>query len=127
MMNKKTISIAVVLGLVIGGASFFSGRIVQHKASFKQIELDYKHLDALNAAASYNIHADIIAAMNEKKYEKALCLANLVASSKVNDVRQCLADASCLAAVGHEINKISPELSKNGALRIRYYKGGESC
>lgn len=126
-MNKKTIAISVVLVLVIGGASFFAGRMVQHRASFQQVQLNYQHLDALNAAASYNMHADIITAMNEKRYEKALCLASLVASSKVNDVRQCLADAPCVAAVGDEINKISPELFKNGALRIRYYKGGESC
>lgn len=123
-MKKLAITIICVLACLL---SLSGGFFVGAKRALDSTQVRDSYLGAINAAAAYSAHAEIVEALNAQKSSRALCLLSLQASAEVNQVRACLAELGCRRLVEDKLQEIAPELLVDGSLRVTYYRQGELC
>ncbi len=123
-MKNSIVSVLILLALV---ASFVGGRWTGYQSGHEASVLRDQSLNALDAMGSYVVHANMVQEMTNKQDVRALCSAQLYASAKVMQVRQCLEDSSCKRVIEDEVQKVAPELLGNGELKIKSFKVGNRC
>jgi hypothetical protein len=123
-MKRYFVAVLTVLVIaVIAVACYYIG----WRAGSDTVNFGVRYTEILNAASAYSLDADIVDAIESSDDAKALCLINLRASTRINKVRACLADAECRHLVESELQKIAPELVNEGDLRVKYHSEGQSC
>ena len=123
---KNKIMLILIWFCTCAGA-FVAGQRIEKSISDEKNEARSQYLDIINASANYSFLSNLAQQIVSQKYSAALCSVNLVASAKVNEVRNCLQSQKCSALVEAEVVKIAPELHGQGELKIKYYKPNELC
>ena len=127
-MRRRLIWVFVLLAshllFFIGGAAL--GR---HNA-FTDFIRQTERADAKVMFGHYTVYRDIAVDIGTKRYDRAKCNAELIASSLLDDARACIDKPECKSAVEDDARKVAPEVIGQAPVRFSYIaaRGGvRSC
>lgn len=123
-MKKIFIIICFIAGC---GLSFLFGNWYGYKSHFKNEMSYHQPLSALDAVGSYLVMVDVVKDIKQKELGRAVCGAEVYASAKVLEIRDCLQNSSCKAIIAEQVQKSAPEILKNDNLQIRFFEQNEVC
>lgn len=106
--------------LVTHLVAFVVGSEVEKRFAFKYFAEQTRSADAKVAFGHYVNYRNIAVGIKEAKYQEALCQAELTASSFLDDLRTCISNVTCRAALENEPKQIAPELFAGSSLPFTY-------
>lgn len=114
---KKIYLLALVTFCLI--VAFIVGVMYGHKTGLDRALSSSKNMDIKVVLGEYKIFRDIAVNISSKNYENALCISELLASSKMDELRACLNDSSCSGHMA-DASKIAPELFDKKLIKFEY-------
>lgn len=119
MNTKRKVVLAAVL-IVSHVAFFIVGGIASQRTMLKAFAIEVKKANAEVSLGLYMDHRYTALAIKEKRYENALCAAQLGASTRYDDLKACLANEDCRPTIEQELRKDAPEVLGEAPLKFTY-------
>jgi hypothetical protein len=123
----------VIWGIVLVASHllFFAGgsALARHTALGDFIR-QTERADAQVTLGHYTVYRDIAVEISSRRYDRAKCNAELLASSMLDDVKGCLGNVTCRGAVEENVRKVAPEVLGQAPVAFGYIAlkgGGRSC
>lgn len=119
-MNIKK-KVALTALLVISHAVFFTvGSVVNRQAMMKSLSSEFSKSNARVNLGRYAEYRDIVIYINDREFDKAMCSAQLGASAMYDDLKSCLSNLDCKAALEQEVRNVAPEMLGDAQLKFKY-------
>lgn len=107
--------------LIVSHVAFFVlGGIVSQHTMLRAFAVEVKKANADVGLGLYMDYRYTALAIKEKRYESALCAAQLGASGKYDDLKKCLADQDCRPTIEQDLRERAPEVLGEAPLKFTY-------
>ncbi len=119
-MNTKR-KVALAAALIVSHVAFYVlGAVINRQMMLHAFAVEVKKANADVDLGLYMDHRYTALAIKEKRYESALCVAQLGASVRYDDLKACLADQDCGPRIEQELRKDAPEVLGEAPLQFTY-------
>ena len=129
MNRKRKAALAAIL--ILSHLAFYGlGSIINRHTMLSAFAREYEKSQAVVNMGLYADYRYIALAIKAKQYEYALCNAQLGASSRYDDLKECLASQDCKLTVEEDLRRDAPEVLGQAPLGFTYIKskdGIKSC
>lgn len=131
MKMNTTRKVALAAVLIMSHVAFFVvGGIINRRAMLHAFAIEVTKANASVDLGLYMDHRYTAQAIKEKRYESALCAAQLGASTRYDDLKACLTNKDCRSTIEQDLRKDAPEVLGEAPLKFTYIKvkdGIRSC
>jgi hypothetical protein len=117
MKTKITLIVTLVVSHV---AVFLAGVIIERKLAFSYFVRETNAAAASVSFGHYINYRNIAVDVKAAKYDNALCQAQLTASSFLDELRACAADATCKVSLQKEARQLAPEVFGGAPVPFTY-------
>lgn len=114
----------ILIGALIAShvAIFFGGSFMGGKISKNYLYQEFEKANASIMLSHYVQFRDFAKSIKTGELDNARCSAELGASSNLDDVKACLANDDCKAAIEKEVPQMAPEIISGSPLGFDYKK-----
>ena len=129
MNMKRKVALAAIL-ILSHFAFYVLGATINRHTMLSAFAHEYDKAQAVVNVGLYMDYRYIALSIKAKRYEDALCSAQLGASVRYDDLKECLASQDCKVAVEEDLRKDAPEVLGQAPLGFTYIKskdGIKSC
>jgi len=109
---------------------FAGGSVLARHGALGDFVQQTKRADAQVTLGHYSAYRDIAVEITTKRYDRAKCNAELMASSMLDDVKACVGNPNCKGALEEHVRKVAPEALGQSPVPFGYIAmkgGGRSC
>ena len=106
--SKKAL---IALVIVTHVAAYLWGGIINRQQMLSAMKTEYERALAMEGLGIYTIYRDIARDIKSKRYDRAECSANRVASGRYDQLQDCLASSTCKSAIETRVEQSAPELA----------------
>ena len=118
-MRRKIIW-AVILLIISHSLFFIGGSTLGKHITLKYFVNETEKTNARLTVGQYRTYRDLAVDINAGRYERAKCIAELVASSMLDEIKACLANQGCRDSVEKNAREIAPETLGEAPLGFVY-------
>jgi hypothetical protein len=88
---------------------FIAGAAIGRRAALNEFVDQTKTAEAQLSLGRYVVYRDMAVALTKARYDSAKCQAEVLASSMLEDVKRCVAERACRAAIAAKAEQLAPE------------------
>lgn len=122
-MNYSKRRVALVVFLLISHlAAYVLGSVINRQVMLRSLSKEFNKENAIVNLGRYTEYRDIALDIKANHYDKAKCSAELGASAMYDDLKSCLANQDCRAAIEKRTREIAPEVLGESPLKFTYLK-----
>jgi len=102
--------------------SFSLGAILSRNSVLGELAIETDKADAQVGLGLYTSYRNIALNIKASDYDDAICLAELMASSIYDDLRECWSNELCRPAIEEKVHQEVQEITGKVPLKINYRK-----